>query len=77
MDCARQIAYCRLSSCLHLHASGPCWPSLASEASIVTGLACAAGTQGRVYRGTLEGERVAVKIVDNASTLRTIGAQRP
>ena len=35
---------------------------------------CAAGTQGRVYRGTLDGQAVAVKIVDNVKTLRKIGA---
>ena len=56
---------------------GPLLSQLASEATIVRGLPCVAGTQGRVYRGTLEGERVAVKIVDNASTLRKIGAQHP
>ncbi|CAK0783773.1 hypothetical protein CVIRNUC_006973 [Coccomyxa viridis] len=32
------------------------------------------GTQGRVYRGTLDGQAVAVKIVDNVKTLRKIGA---
>ena len=35
---------------------------------------CTAGTQGRVYRGTLNGQPVAVKIVDNVKTLRKIGA---
>ena len=38
------------------------------------GCCCATGTQGRVYRGTLDGQAVAVKIVDNAKTLRKIGA---
>ena len=35
---------------------------------------CTAGTQGRVYRGTLDGQAVAVKIVDNVRTLRKIGS---
>ena len=34
-----------------------------------------AGSQGRVFRGTLDGEPVAVKVVDNASTLRKLGVQ--
>ena len=33
-----------------------------------------AGTQGRVYSGTLDGQAVAVKIVDNIKTLRKIGS---
>lgn len=35
---------------------------------------CAAGMQGRVYRGTLDGQAVAVKVVDNLSMLRKLGA---
>ena len=44
------------------------------DACVQDGGCCTAGTQGRVYRGTLDGQAVAVKIVDNVKTLRKIGA---
>lgn len=50
------------------------WQARHADVCVQGGGCCTAGTQGRVYRGTLDGQAVAVKIVDNVKTLRKIGA---